>query len=441
MALVHEWRLKMIIKYFKSLRRIIKKINLKLIFIAIVIVFTPTACFATDTDFYSSNDILFYDNSCSGSSSSSTNSNGSDNSGNYDLPATKGGTGEESAIDGGGALTDTNNAGETVTFSSLASSLGQEYRDYYIAMRWGYVATNWAASTVSTGNGMYEWMSQAPRIVLVTNPDNGKSVYVAALEFGPGPRAGAPSSEESQWEAEDDGYGTGYVLGTPSWYTGRVSGLSPAAFDALTTDSDIQRYSSGAGPDLTYQWATNQNVTPGPTSDSASSSSSTNCSSSSSTGNKIADTAISFVWKDGDSIVDTWKDGSHTNQAYYDAVHQYNDGYTDGSYSTDCARFVGTVMRASGADPDYTQTGSSDQWSYVQESGKYEIISFYGQDDSILQPGDVLVHNGHTGIWTGADGSGKKLANASLGDHMPIFQESASWFSQFSDSIIARLKS
>ena len=380
-----------------------------------------------DKQFFANNDILFYDPTDTGCSNTNTVAGGDIT---YKLPATEGGTGNEEEIRADGTIPST---GEKVTFSELAKSLSQEYRDYAINMRWTYVGWTWNGHSKVADSEQASWFRQAPRIVLVTNPETGKSIYAAALESGPAPWTGVTNkssvenTERTSWMAQDDGIGAGYVINTPSWYTGRVSGLTPTASSYLGDGQDIQSYYNKKGPKLTYQWAANQNVTPGPTTDTAISN---NCSGDSVTGNKIADTAISYV---------TEKNGA--SDIYKQAVAQYSSGKD----YTDCGRFVGTVMRASGADPNYPQTGTSVQYKYVSTSDKYEIIQFSGQGDDILKPGDILLITsattssgyGHTSIWTGTE---KKLASASLGSHTPQLESSASWFSKLSGSVIARLK-
>ena len=73
------------------------------------------------------------------------------------------------------------------------------------------------------------------------------------------PRAGAGTS------GADHGW-PGATRGTPDGYTGIVSGFPPAALAALGDASGPARtgYPGQSGDDLTYQWAPDQNATPGP---------------------------------------------------------------------------------------------------------------------------------------------------------------------------------
>lgn len=180
-------------------------------------------------------------------SSSYGEAGGSDTLQGHKLPATKGGTGEESS-------------GQHGTFSNHASK-GQEYVDYYINMRWDYVEWNWDGSSVSTPktDAGYQWFRAKPRLVLVTNPDTKKSIITAALDSGPAPWTGvdpSPNNSPKQgWKNPQ--------AGTPPSYQGRVSGMPKKALQALGAE---QKMLDGSGTDLLYAWAPDQNTKPGPTS-------------------------------------------------------------------------------------------------------------------------------------------------------------------------------
>lgn len=176
----------------------------------------------------------------------------------HELPATEGGTGLEDPVTAAGNLV---GSSEKVTFSNHAN-LGQEYRDYYITMRWNYVKWNWNGTTAGVDNDEFNWFKEKPRLVLVTNPETNKSVVTAAIEAGPAPWTGVDSGPNNDAKQ-------GWVnpqKGTPSSYKGRVSGLPPEAFRALGMTSSDQKMSGDNGPDLLYSWAPDQSVKPGPTS-------------------------------------------------------------------------------------------------------------------------------------------------------------------------------
>ncbi len=125
------------------------------------------------------------------------------------------------------------------------------------------------------------------------------------------------------------------------------------------------------------------------------------------------------------------------SQAYRDARAKYNK--EAGDDMTDCGKYVATVMRASGADPDYPSAGTSIQRNYVMNSPKYTIINTKSPSD--LQPGDILVNNGHTMLYIGDQGNGNVAAEASLGDHPPRYANIGRIQTQlgFSDNVVARL--
>ncbi len=93
----------------------------------------------------------------------------------------------------------------------------------------------------------------------------------------------------------------------------------------------------------------------------------------------------------------------------------------------DCGSFVGTVMRASGADPNYPKSGTYIQEPYVRSHPeKYQIIERV-KDTSELKPGDILIVNqgsgagaaGHTYIYVGRQANGNDSASASYKSRYP----------------------
>lgn len=141
-------------------------------------------------------------------------------------------------------------------------------------------------------------------------------------------------------------------------------------------------------------------------------------------------------------IVELATQYSKDRNAYVEARKQ-NPG-AGGDY-TDCGKFVSTVMRLSGADPDYPPAGTSNQLPYLQKSSKYTVFQTKSIDD--LQPGDILINNGgvgggHTFLYLGDIGDGKFAASASLGDHDPELKDSGyvQWQLDKSTNYVARLK-
>lgn len=180
------------------------------------------------------------------------------------LPAYEGGVATEAPINESGKFL-TGNLSEYVTFRKYAS-LGQEYRDYYITMRWQYVRWAWSGSSTRDGApGSPAWYSSSPepRKVLVTNPENGKSIITAAMESGPAPWTGTPggkgdSAQQALWG--------GPRSDTPPGYLGRVAGLPPKAMEELGAKTWLKGgpNGGGSGTKLLYSWAPDQNAKPGP---------------------------------------------------------------------------------------------------------------------------------------------------------------------------------
>jgi murein DD-endopeptidase MepM/ murein hydrolase activator NlpD len=109
-------------------------------------------------------------------------------------------------------------------------------------------------------------------------------------------------------------------------------------------------------------------------------------------------------------------DKSLATKAYQEALPKYNSENGDRVW-TDCGRFVATVMRMSGADPDYPMVYTPTQENYLRTSGKYDV--FDNITISQLQPGDILIGPGHTYLFVGPWGNGFNSAAGSLGDHVP----------------------
>ncbi|HEY5152561.1 MAG TPA: N-acetylmuramoyl-L-alanine amidase [Candidatus Saccharimonadales bacterium] len=107
-----------------------------------------------------------------------------------------------------------------------------------------------------------------------------------------------------------------------------------------------------------------------------------------------------------------WPDGSHGNTPkpeYAAALQQYNAGNYTGNVGNDCGVFVSTVIRASGVDPNYPQSGTGAQWSYVVAHPEKYDVQYNVTSFSDLQPGDILIVGGpggsnaagHTWIYVG----------------------------------------
>lgn len=136
----------------------------------------------------------------------------------------------------------------------------------------------------------------------------------------------------------------------------------------------------------------------------------------------IAATAMNLAWPHRVSIAKS-RSARHGESVakpeYVAAVEEFHRSITDAIF-TDCGVFVSTVMRSSGVDPDYPLRGTSIQLPYVKNSPKYH--TFVPSSESELQPGDILIRDGHTYMYVGpytAERDGKEYKAVG-----------ASWFSR-----------
>ncbi|HUC86813.1 MAG TPA: serine hydrolase [Candidatus Saccharimonadales bacterium] len=133
----------------------------------------------------------------------------------------------------------------------------------------------------------------------------------------------------------------------------------------------------------------------------------------------IVQEALSLAWPDGSHVPPT-----QPTPAYSQALAKYNSaGYSlTGGLGDDCGVFVSTVMRATGADPNYPASGTGAQYTYVESHPSlYQVstLTNLGQ----LQPGDIVILGGaggagaagHTWIYVGKQPNGDYSASASLG--------------------------
>lgn len=181
----------------------------------------------------------------------------------YSLPTTSGTTGEEETVNSAGQVPST---GGKVTWAKFAA-LGEAYDNYYINMRWNYAAWNFDGTSTDLDEKQYAWFEAGhdggkPWMVTVTNPRTKKSVNLAIIEAGPGPWVGVTDHDH-----HDNSYAASFgwtnpTRGDPPGWTGIVSGMPKAA---ITTLDAITGYMGQQGDKLNYQWAADQNATPGPT--------------------------------------------------------------------------------------------------------------------------------------------------------------------------------
>lgn len=156
-----------------------------------------------------------------------------------------------------------------------------------------------------------------------------------------------------------------------------------------------------------------QSLAPSSTALSATSTSSCNATGNGAVAGNIVATALNLALTAPVKNGTTAK--SDARDTYQTAKMQYNPT-TDW---TDCGGFVSTVMKASGVDPNYP-LGTSVEGAYVRaHPEKYKVIDNPSPTGSDLQPGDILISTtaGHTMLYTGQTGT--PYADASLGGRVP----------------------
>ena len=126
-------------------------------------------------------------------------------------------------------------------------------------------------------------------------------------------------------------------------------------------------------------------------------------------------TAISLAWPESERKNHSWNDPS---PEYKKALEETGIASTAGDnfakVGASCDAFVATVMRYSGADPDFVCCGVSKNGataSYVKNSGKYEEVP---NKLGSLQPGDILLSSDHIELYVEVNGQ-PKIASASHG--------------------------
>lgn len=144
-----------------------------------------------------------------------------------------------------------------------------------------------------------------------------------------------------------------------------------------------------------------------------------NCSSDSAVNGDVAATAKALAWPHQVKLPFSSSYGYGKDKAKKEFVTEANKLTNDyhTAYYTDCGVFVATVMRSSGVDPTYPARGTSVQMNYLKSSSKYE--TFYPKSEAEMQPGDILIRDGHTymyvGSYTATSPSGKTETWSAVG--------------------------
>lgn len=344
-----------------------KKYRFIIIALSIFVVFQPTVCLAVDTDFYSSNDILFYnksDSNCSAVASSGV-SGGDDFEKNDSLQ-----TIFQDLLKGGmNAIQASAVMGNMYAESGFRSSAQEDGGTGLGLVQWSFGRRdNLEAYAASKGVDVSDVNLQIEFLLKEYNDSYKSSLADTVFE---------------------DKSNTDLSAATEAWMN--VFERPNAAY------AHLDRREAAAQRIYTFYSTLDPN---------AASSTTSSCGGMSN--NIIVNTAIKFSRNDYNG---------HDNATPVDAYAAIET--TD---PTDCGRFVSNVIRNSNIDSNYPVVGVASQYAYIQSHPeKYKIID---SPTSIgdLQPGDIIIYKdgSHTEIYIGnSAGDQFAYAAASLGTRAP----------------------
>jgi hypothetical protein len=386
----------------------------RLMAILLATVFISTGAVQTarafDLQFYSGNDILFYDPDCT----------------------TSGAGGSSTVVITGTA---TKSMEEFVDkYGQMAFDTGKKYGIPYEAiLAQGALESTWGRSKLTQqANNFFgikagsNWTGETINMQTGEQTSSGAGYTVnAAFRKYPSPEAG--------W----DGYGQ-FITQNPRYKEALRHPGDPIAYitaiRAAGYATDVSYVSKVGGLALsiaeyikkTGKWPPSSEVaktnTPTGGTTPAGTGNPNSCAPLQVTGNGsssvIVQTALSLAWPNKGKHNGTAK--SLAREEYQIAMPKFNNQSGIDEW-TDCGVFTATVMRMSGADPQYVGRGTPTQLNYIKTSSKF--FAFIPKDTSQLLPGDVMVLNGHTYMYTGPykgdDGRDYTIAQASLHDHPP----------------------
>lgn len=147
----------------------------------------------------------------------------------------------------------------------------------------------------------------------------------------------------------------------------------------------------------------------------------------------IVQTALNLAWDHPVAV--GVNSEAEAKPEYVAARNKYNPS-GDHRWASDCGVFVSTVMKASGADPEFPGSGTGDIKTYLENSPKYQVLTSISSE-SELQPGDILSRVGHVYLYTGQPNA--KAVEASLGDRVPATRKGVNPLPPGGGYIAARL--
>lgn len=121
-------------------------------------------------------------------------------------------------------------------------------------------------------------------------------------------------------------------------------------------------------------------------------------------GLNIDNTELATAWT---SYAWPYKEDSRFNDGTYLYVWLHEEIFPGDPYFASCDRGVATGVRWSGTDDTYPPGAVQQQINYLQTSDKWEQVTEWNGDESVLRPGDIFIRKdsevSHTIAYTGPD--------------------------------------
>lgn len=384
-----------------------KKISFLYIFLVIILaIYNSANTFAiSNTDFYSANDILFY-NPNDGCSTTSSTSNMPSTSSGYDRLKEA-----------------------TRTYGELAMEMEREYGvpwEIVIAQMQKESGVGTAGIAVNGADNNWLGIKGEGDAGSYTGPSGVKWAKYTSVEGSIKDWAGTRVLRNGAYDKAFQ-YLDPNNYNLEAFLTSMISVYAPDSDgnNGASYVSDVLGFINGPMAEVRAEkgWpssaelAKKENITIGGKNalgssvQSTDSSSSSDCSTSAGNGN-INKTAIDLAWPDRTHEMTDPKP-AYTSALTSVGLNTYPDQYVD--IGASCDAFVATVMRYSGVDKDYQCCGTSAQLNYLSHSNKYQEIENL-HNTSNLQPGDIFILDGHTFLYIKLDDGSERVASASHGD-------------------------
>lgn len=391
------------------MRRLLIYISVVVLILSSFIIVTPTTSAQAqvcDREFYATNDIMFYDpcdTTCTNTSASAT-------IGGPQLPQDT-----SDYLDGRG-----------IQELIKANKARYEYASKQTGVRWEAIAAlHYREAGMNSGSSIFNGAPlgsgtnvDGQEVVSDPNEDAARAaqhfINMAKGVYGIDPSAGSLTNED--WANAFLAYNRGYLYKqngktfdqSPYVMNGydirhmNMSWVGPPADPAV---SGVDGNKAGALTVMQYLGGISGSLV---------------CAGSGAVLGDIVKTALAYTVDY--NVPDGTVSASEANPAWLQAIADYNHPATYPQI-TDCGRFVSTVMRASGADPDYPLVSTDVQTNYMRNSSKWQSMGKIRMDE--MQPGDVIMIKGHTMLYTGPNGD-YVAADASFYQRIPSVRKAGS---------------